>query len=154
MLSTVSAFIRFHGELEDEIKEFYESLAVIDKYSAGKEAFLALSKENKKHKDMILRTYREVISDAFEAAFPLTSLDEKDYEINVEFMENLSHNDILKIAIEIEGKSYKFCEDASESINGLIFEVSQAFISVKKWKEKRRQKLINLPARGFLEPSP
>ncbi|MCK4828046.1 hypothetical protein KA005_70610, partial [bacterium] len=111
MLITTSAFIRFHGELEDKIKEFYESLAIIDKYSAGRETFLIFIKENKKDKDMILRTYREVITDALEAAFPLKNLDEVDYEMNTKLTEDMSFRKVIERAIEIEEKSYKYCRD-------------------------------------------
>lgn len=147
MLHTTSAFITFHGELEDKIKGFYESLAVIDKYSAGRETFLSFSKENKKHKDMILRTYREVISDALEAAFPLMDLDESDYEIKTKIMEDMRFQDIMKKAIEIEKKSYKYCRDAGKSTSGLLADIPLAFEWVARRKTIRISKLKDLIAR-------
>ena len=141
MLNTTSAFIRFHGELEDKIKEFYENLSLIEKYSDGKEIFLILSKENKKHKDMILRTYQEVITDALEAAFPLTNLDESNYKINIEVTENLKFQDLVKKAIDIEEMSYKFCEDIGNSTSGLMADIPQSFIWVAKRKIQRKKKL-------------
>jgi rubrerythrin len=147
LLNTTSIFIRFHGEFEDEIKAFYESLAVIDKYSAGRETFLTFIKENKKHKDMVLRTYREVITDALEAAFPLRDLNESDYEIKTKLMEDMSFQDVIKIAIEIEEKSYKYCRDAGESTSGLLADIPQAFEWVAKRKKIRIRKLEDLIAR-------
>lgn len=144
MLNTAGAFIRFHGELEDKIKEFYESLAAIDKYSAGRETFLTFSKENQKHKDMILRTYREVITDALEAAFPLKNLDEVDYEMNKKLTEDMSLREVIERAIEIEEKSYKYCRDAGESTIGLLADIPQAFEWVAIRKTRRIHKLESL----------
>ena len=144
MLNTAGAFIRVHGELEDKIKEFYESLAAIDKYSAGRETFLTFSKENQKHKDMILRTYREVITDALEAAFPLKNLDEVDYEMNKKLTEDMSLREVIERAIEIEEKSYKYCRDAGESTIGLLADIPQAFEWVAIRKTRRIHKLESL----------
>ena len=144
MLNTTSMFITFHGRLEDTTKAFYENLAANETYHVVRELFLELSKENAKHKDMILRTYREVITDAFEGGFPLTELNENNYKIKAFNTEDMNLTDILKKAIELEGKNLRFCEDASRSINGLLIDVSQAFGWVKKRKEKRSQKLKNV----------
>jgi rubrerythrin len=144
LLNTAGAFIRFHGELEDRIKEFYESLAVIDKYSADRETFLTFSKENKRHKDMILRTYREVITDALEAAFPLKNLDEVDYEMNTKLTGDMSFREVIERAIEIEEKSYKYCRDAGESTSGLLADIPQAFKQIAQKKTKRKETLESL----------
>lgn len=137
-------FITFHGNLEDKIKSFYENLAENESDIAARDIFLELAKENIKHKDMVLRTYREIITDAFEGGFPITELDEKEYDLKTENMENVNLSDIINKAIEIEEISRRFCEDASKSINGLLVEVSQAFAWVKNKKQKRSQKLKNL----------
>ena len=144
MLNTAGAFIRFHGELEEKIKEFYERLAAIDKYSVGRENFLSFSKENQKHKDMILRTYREVITDALEAAFPLKNLDEVDYEMNTKLTEDMSLREVIERAIEIEENSYKYCRDAGESTSGLLADIPQAFEWVATRKTRRIHKLESL----------
>lgn len=144
MLNTAGAFISFHGELEEKIKEFYERLAVIDKHSAGRETFLSFSKENKRHKDSILRTYREVITDALEAAFPLKNLDEVDYDINTKLTEDMSFREIIERAIEIEEKSYKYCRDAEGSTSGLLADVPRAFELLATRKTRRIRKLESL----------
>ena len=55
MLNTTSMFITFHGRLEDSIKAFYEKLASDERHEGVRDAFLALAKENGKHKEMVLR---------------------------------------------------------------------------------------------------
>ena len=141
MLNTAGAFVRFHGEIEDKIREFYKNLAIDERYSEGKDTFSDFSKENQKHKEMILRTYREVITDALEAAFPLRSLNEADYEINTKLTGDMNLQDVIKRAIEIEEKSKKFCTDARESTSGLLADIPQAFELVARRKTRRIQKL-------------
>jgi rubrerythrin len=137
-------FITFHGRLEDSIKTFYEMLASKETYAGVRDAFFALAKENGKHKEMVLRTYREVITDAFEGGFPLTNLDEKDYLLKTALPDSLSLVDVLKLAVEIEEKSRKFCEDAASSTEGLMADVPQAFEWVAKRKTRRIKKLESL----------
>ena len=141
MLNTAGAFIRFHGEIEDKIIDFYKNLAIDERYSEGRDTFSDFSKENQKHKEMILRTYREVITDALEAAFPLRSLDEADYEINTKLTGDMNLQDVIKRAIEIEEKSQKYCVDAGESTSGLLADIPQAFEWVARRKTRRIQKL-------------
>jgi hypothetical protein len=141
LLNTTSAFIRFHGELEDKIRDFYKTLALEERYLKGRDIFSDFFKENQKHKEMILRTYREVITDALEAAFPLRSLDEADYEINTKLTEDMNLQNVIKRAIEIEEKSQKFCTDAGESTSGLLADIPQAFEWVARRKNRRIQKL-------------
>ena len=144
MLNTTSMFITFHGRLEDSIKTFYEKLASEERYAGVRELFLALAKENREHKETVLRAYREVITDAFEGGFPLNNLNEEDYSLKNELPDSLSLVDVLKIAVEIEGKSRKFCEDVASSTKGLMADIPQAFEWVKKRKTRRIKKLESL----------
>ena len=144
MLTTTSMFITFHGRLEDSIKTFYEKLAHKEIYAGVRGAFLALAKENGEHKEMVLRAYREVITDAFEGGFPLTNLNEEDYLLETELPDETSLSDVLKMAVEIEEKSRKFCEDAASSTKGLMADVPQAFEWVAKRKTRRIGRLESL----------
>jgi len=136
-------FITFHGKLEDSIQAFYENLAEKDGNIARTHIYLDLAKENNKHKNRILRAYREIITDALEGGFPIFDLNEKDYELKTDNKKDMNLNDTLKKAINLEEISLRFCEDASKSINGLIIEVSQEFAWLKNRKQKRIQKLQN-----------
>ena len=90
---------------------------------------------------MILRTYREAISDAFEGGFPLTNLDEKDYTLNIDVTKKLDLPETLKTAIKLEETAKKFCEDAAASTKGLMADVPQAFEWVAKRKIRRIDKI-------------
>lgn len=144
MLNTTSAFITFHGKLEDEAGDFYRRLAGSGRYPEAEEAFLALAKENGKHKETVLRTYREVITDAFEGGFPLFPLDEGDYRIQTEIPDNAGLSDALKRAAEIEETSRRFCTDAANSTRGLMADVPQAFEWVARAKARREKELESL----------
>ena len=56
-LNTASAVITFVTKHEEETKKFYEKLA--QKHPEGKEFFLTYTKENKRNKVMVERTYYE-----------------------------------------------------------------------------------------------
>lgn len=143
-LNTASAVISFYSRLEERIRKFYEDLASNKKYSDGSETFQAFAKESRKLREMVLRAYREVITDAIEAGFSFPSLCESDYEIDMDLTDDLSFSDILKIAIYVEEKSYKFCTDVSESSRDLLADITQAFKWVANRKAKRRQILESL----------
>jgi hypothetical protein len=144
VLYTASAFISFYGRLEDEAKNFYESLIDDDRFMQAKDTLTTFVKENKRHKERIQRSYQEVITDALEAAFPKKNLEEKDYEIDTEIAEELAFSDIIKRAIDIEEKCYKFCCDAGDSLSGLLADVPEAFMWVAKRKKRRKEKLESL----------
>ena len=144
MLNTTSMFITFHGRLEDSAKAFYEGLAADERYGETRGIFQELARENEKHKEMILRTYREVISDAFEGGFPLTSLDEKDYTLNIDITKKLDLTETLKTAITLEETAKKFCEDAANSTKGLMADVPQVFKWIAKRKTRRIERLASL----------
>ncbi len=141
MLNTTSMFITFHGKLEDSVKTYYEGLAEDERYGETRELFHELARENGKHKEMILRTYREVITDAFEGGFPLTDLDEKNYELETEVADGLILPKVMDKAVELEETSKRFCEDAAASTKGLMADVPQAFEWVAKRKTRRIDKI-------------
>lgn len=144
VLYTASAIMSFYDKLEEQSARFYENLAANEKYSEGKEVFLAFAREDERHKEMVLRTYREVITDAYEAGFSFTGLHESDYRTNTELTEDLSYPNILRKALEIEEKIYRFCMDVSERSRGLMEDVSHVFERVARRKADRKLRLESL----------
>lgn len=144
-LNTASAIISAYSRLEDQAVKFYEDLASNEKYAEDKETFLALAKENKKHKTMVVRAYREVITDALEACFSFDPpLQESNYGVRTELTADMSYSDILKIAMDLEEKIHRFCIDARKSCFGLLADIPQAFERVAKRKTHRKQTLKSL----------
>jgi hypothetical protein len=146
VLYTASSFISFYGRLEDKASNFYESLVNDERFIDVKDIFVQLLKENRNHKKRILRSYQEVITDALEAAFPKKYLEEKDYDFDTVITDKLSFSDIIKKAIDIEEKSYRFCKDVGESLGSLLADVPETFIWVARRKIQRKQRLESLIA--------
>ena len=144
MLNTASAIISFFGRLEDQIIELYENLAANEKYSEAKDIFLALAKDNKRDREMVQRVYQEVVTDAIETGFSFTGLNENDYQITTELAEGLSYSNVVRMAIDAEDRSSKFCIDASESSRSLLADIPQAFEWVAKRKNRRKEQLASL----------
>jgi len=142
-LNTASAIISFYAKLEDQVANFYEQLANVESYSAGKETFRDLAKENRRHKELVERTYREVITDALEACFAF-SMNESHYIIDTDIVKKMSYLDAIRRAIEIEEKGHRFCLDASEKSKSLMSDLPQAFARVAKKKLSRVARLRSL----------
>jgi hypothetical protein len=144
VLYTASSFIRFYNELEDEVIGFYEKLLEDQRFSEYRDVFSSFIEESRGHKDLITRSYREVITDAMEAAFPLRSLDEGDYEVKTGSVKGQGVSDFLSDAVQVEGACRQFCLDACESLSGLLADVPEEFTLVAEKKSLRIKKLKSL----------
>jgi rubrerythrin len=140
-LNTASALISFYSKLEDQTEEFYNCLAENKHYVKGRDTFLAFAQENKKHKMMVTRTYREGITDAFEACFSFTGVHTAAYRIDTEISDSLSYTDALKKAITLEETAYTFCTHTSEKARALLAGIPQTFNWIAKKKASRKQRL-------------
>lgn len=139
--ATASAIISFVERLEDDSSRFYEELA--EKYAEGKETFLSFSKESRKNKVLVIRTYQETITDALEACF-IKGLNLSDYLAETTVTEDMSYSDALKVAIELEEKASKFYSDAAEQTKSLLATIPRAFRKVAERRNNRKLKLKSL----------
>ena len=135
---TASAIISFAERLEDASSRFYEELA--EKYAQGKETFLSFSKESRKNKVLVIRTYQENITDALEACF-IKGLNLSDYLAETTLTEGMSYSDALKAAIELEEKASKFYSDAAELSKSLLATIPMTFRKVAERRNNRKLKL-------------
>jgi len=138
-LNTASAVISFAKELEEKSTRYYENL--IQKHTQDKETFLAFIKENKKNIVLVQRTYYEVISDAIEGCFSFEGLDTDNYLFSKEISVDASYSEILKMAIEMEGKIQRFYLDAAEVSMSLMADIPRAFERIAKERDKRKSDL-------------
>ncbi len=143
-LNTASAVVSYYTRLEDEISRFYEELAARVESPEGREAFAALAKESKKHRDTVDRAYRHVVTDAFETGFTFAGLNDEDYRIETKLAEDLTLSEALRMAIEAEEVSRRLCADAGESSRALLADIAQAFEWVAERKRKRKAILESL----------
>jgi hypothetical protein len=91
---------------------------------------------NSRHKELIERTYREVITDALEACFAF-GIDDKKYTVNDNVSTGAAYQHAVQKAIEIEELDMKFCLDASEKSKHLMSDVPQAFSRLANKKQNR-----------------
>jgi hypothetical protein len=141
VINTCSALISFFGNFEEQVSDFYTKLS--DQFPDQKDIFFSLSKQNIKHKNLVERVYREVITDAIEACF-ISDINEEDYEINTNIPDNITYRDALKIAKELEKVNYKFCKDAAQGTKGLLADITQAFRRITREKEKRLNQISKM----------
>lgn len=139
---TASAVISFTEKLEDYSSKFYEQLAEI--YTENKEIFLAFSKESRKNKVLVIRTYQETITDALEACFAFKGLNLNDYTVETTLTEDTSYSDALKIAVKLEQNASKFYLDTAERSKSLLATIPRAFRKVAERRSNRKLKLKSL----------
>ena len=111
-LNTASTVVSHYTRLEDEISRFYEELAAKVESPEGREAFAAFAKESKKHREMVDRAYRHVVTDAFETGFSFAGLNDEDYRIDTHLADDARFQDALRMAIAVEEVSRRLCHDA------------------------------------------
>ena len=140
---TTAATIRFSELIEDRSSAFYNELA--ERWADKTETFLAFSKESKKNKTQVVRTYQETISDAYEASYSFEGLILKNYEFDTELVKDASMAEGLKTAIALEEKACAFYLDVAARSESLLATIPRAFKQVAKKRSRRRSKLESLP---------
>lgn len=139
---TASAIMSLYGRLEDQAVEFFEALA--GKYLEHNCQFVDLAAEHRKEREMVLRAYREGITDTAEVGFSFEGLDESQYAIELKLKKDRSLTDDLRKALEVEEKTTRFCLDASRSSRGLLSDISQAFERSARRKNDNKRVLERL----------
>jgi hypothetical protein len=130
--------------MEDEITRFYQTLAARDTFSQGQQTFHTFEQESQKHKKRILRTYREIVSDALETSFSFTGMKTEDYSMDTELPPDITYEKALTKAEIIEAISAKFCTTAGQQSQSLLAGIPQAFQRIAKRKIERKQILHTL----------
>lgn len=143
-LATASALLSFYSQMEDDITHFYQTLADWEAFSQGQQTFHAFAQESQKHKKMILRTYREIVSDALETSFSFIGVKTEDYTLDTELPPDITYEKALTKAEIIEEVSAKFCVTARQQSQSLLAGIPQAFQRVAKRKVQRKQILQTL----------
>jgi len=138
--TTCSAIVSFAEKLECNSAEFYRMLA--KRFTKDGGTFLGFAKECDKSHVRVMRTYRETISDAFEACF--IQMDLNNYQAETKLKEDLNYGDALKKAIDLEEKAVKFYDDAAEKSKSLLATISVAFKTAAKNRNRRKLELKSL----------
>lgn len=140
---TASAIISFSEKLEEQSSTFYKTLA--QKFPEQEEILLLFAKQSQKNQTIIIRTYRETISDALEACFSFESFNLHDYEIAPNLNDgNLEKREAYKIAIAVEEKAFRFYTIIAEQSDALLATIPRIFRKVARERQKRKEKLESL----------
>ncbi|MBS7619524.1 hypothetical protein KEJ21_02610 [Candidatus Bathyarchaeota archaeon] len=139
--TTLSSALYFYQNLEDFTTRFYEKFAANENYSALRELFLDLARDNIKQKNTVLRTYQEAITDILEVGSSLDGMREEDYLIPEMPVEDSDMKEVLNYAITLEDCGLRFCLDISKKIRTLLTDISRPFESAGKKKGDRKNRL-------------
>jgi hypothetical protein len=144
---TASAIISFAEELEDRSAAFYEQLA--ERFTEQEATFLGFAKDGGKNKTLVVRTYRETISDALEACFSFQGVDLGAYLARTtgrldDLAGSPDYAAALAAAIELEGQAIGFYQDMAKRSQSLMATIPMAFRRVAKTRGKRKLKLQSL----------
>jgi rubrerythrin len=144
---TASAVISFAEELEDRTVAFYQQLAEIS--PEHQDVFLRLAKEGGKNKTLVVRTYRETISDALEAAFSFEGVDLGAYRARTigrldQVTASTDYAVALAAAVELEEQAIGFYQDVARRSQSLMATIPMAFSRVAKTRGQRKVKLQSL----------
>jgi hypothetical protein len=141
---TASAIISFAEELEDRSTAFYQQLA--GRFIEQKATFLGFAQEGGKNKTLVVRTYRETISDALEACFSFEGVDLEAYATKTTGgLDDVSgyadYAAALAAAIELEEHAIGFYQDVAKRSQSLMATIPMAFRRVAKTRGKRKLQL-------------
>ena len=137
-LHTVPEVITFVKNLENDSARFFEEIA--RQYTVDAEALLSFARDNRKNISQIERAYYSSVTDAIEGGYAF-DLDPKEYALELAVPQGKGYADILKQAIDNEGKIIAFYHAAARQSESLISEVQQAFRIVVKRKVSNKVKL-------------
>ena len=143
---TASAVISLVERLEDGAAAFYEDLA--GRFDECAPKFQAYAKESAKIKTLIVRTYRETITDAIEACFSFEGMVLADYSIDTDLTEGTSLEDALRTALELETTTVSFYIEVEERSKALLATIPRAFSRAAKKRGKRKEELQSLLGAG------
>jgi rubrerythrin len=135
---TASAIISFTEELEDRSAAFYTDLA--ERFPKDAEVFLSIAGNCEKIKKMVIRTYRETVSDALETGFSFDGLKLISYDSELT-LDSDEFGETLEKAIALEKKAAGFYEEVARRSRSLLATIAMAFKNADKRRKQNLQKL-------------
>ena len=140
MLRTTSQIITHYTQMEEKSAENYRDIAIT--FTEHHDVFTDLAKENLKHRDRVIRAYRQGVTDAFEVGFNPNPINPNEYTIKTISCNNL--NEILETLVQNEETIALFCEVASKSSGELLPDLPDTLEYVIRKKRQRIQQLKSI----------
>ena len=139
-LGTFGAIMGFAVQMLQQTETFYNVMMQKTRDPVLREAFEILSKEEGKTRSLIERTRRENVTEMI--LEPITGLDQDDYEIKMEAIDQSRDADLLKTALILEERAQRYFSDVSGKVP--LPEVGRIFRKVAQKKEKSLANLKNI----------
>ena len=136
---TASAIISFCADWEDQAARFYEALA--GRFPEQAARFKAMAGECAKNKALVQRTYQETVSDILETGYAFTDFVPTDYLVDLTIPENISLEQAIAQAMNLEEKAASFYQEVARRSQSLWATIPRAFTKVAA---KHREKLAQL----------
>ena len=136
---TASAVISFVERLEGDSAGLYEQLA--RRFEAYRDRFLTFARDSEKDRVLVVRTYRETITDALEACFSFEGLDLADFAVETALAEDAGLAEALAAAIALERKACALYRDVAQRSQSLLATIPGAFKRVAKRRGRRTLEL-------------
>ncbi|HDD62199.1 MAG: hypothetical protein DRI65_12510 [Chloroflexota bacterium] len=135
---TASAIISYTEELEDKSAAFYRDLTA--KFPQGAKTFLSLAENCEKIKKLVIRTYRETVSDALETGFSFDNLKLIAYDSELT-LESDDYREALEQAIALEKKAADFYGEIARRSRSLLATIAMSFKDAEKRRKHNQNKL-------------
>jgi hypothetical protein len=133
---TASAVISFSEGLEDSASAFYEALGVM--FPAQEDVFLSFVDESRKNKVLLIRTYRETVSDALETGFAFEGLRLDPRLVAPALSGGIGLAEAIQAAIDMEEGATRFYQEVAELSRSLLATIPRAFRRVARRRDQRR----------------
>jgi rubrerythrin len=141
---TAATVIRFTRELEDRSAAFYAALA--ERFPQHAEFLARCADECGKHKEQIVRTYQETVTDALETNYAFAGLSLPEYEQGLDLAPGAGLAEALAAARQLEATAVAFYNAVAEGAESLLATIPRAFTRVAKRRQRRAEELAALLA--------
>ncbi len=139
-LTTFGAIMGFAAEMAGKGAEAYKVLAQKAKDPTLRDALQALSEEEGKSHNLMIKARRENVTEMI--LEPVADLQQEDYEIDPKISELIDDVSLLKAALMLEERGQRFFRDASSKVP--LPEVARIFRKAAQKKEESLTRLQNL----------
>ncbi len=144
-LSNFGSIMGFAAELEGADKEFYEAAASNPACAAYKELLGEFARDEKKNEKNMLRARREHVTEM--VLEPITDFIQEPFISDREISPQMSLEQIIARALEIEEKAQSFYGQAAEKTKGLA-EISRVLAKTGKKRAAHRARLEEIYKSG------
>jgi rubrerythrin len=144
-LKNFGGIMSFAAELETADKAFYEAAAASPACAEYKNMLEEFAKDEKKNERNMLRARREHVTEM--VLEPITDFTSEPFLSDREVTPNMSLEQIIARALEVEEKAHRFYSQAAEKTKGLA-EISRVLLKTGKKRAAHKTRLEELHKSG------